>query len=109
MTEAEKCLGAEAYAATAVFCGKAIELTCKLKTNASGLEKGLKTMRSEGLIDEMIYSWGDALRKKRNLGAHEPGDAVSRQDAADVFDFARAIAEYVFVLSEQYEEFVNRS
>jgi hypothetical protein len=55
-----------------------------------------------------LFEWGNALRKHRNLGAHATTERVSRDDARDLLDFSIAICEYVFVLNEKFQRFVER-
>ncbi len=109
LEEAKKCFGAQAYAACAVMCGRAVEAICaEHKTQSKNLGDGLKELRSKEVIDKRLYEWGDALREQRNIGAHANEEDISREDASDVLDFAIAICEYVFVLSEKYSDFRAR-
>lgn len=109
LQEAQMCYKSKTYSACAVMCGKALETICADKgTPGKMLQKGLEELKSNGIIDQKLLEWGDALRRKRNIGAHAGDDDVSKQDAKDVLDFLLAISEYVYVLSEQYEEFKQR-
>jgi len=65
-------------------------------------------MKSQGMIDEKIWNWANALKKERNLGAHASGTDVSKEDAEDVLDFAMAICEYVYVLTTKYDDYMAR-
>ena len=107
--EAQRCFHAKAYSACAVMCGRAIEAVCaEHKTKAKLLAGGLKELRDRGIIDQRLFDWAEALREQRNIGAHATGEDVSRVDARDVLDFSIAICEYVFVLSQKYEDFKAR-
>lgn len=107
--EARKCYKAKAFGACAVMCGRAIEAVCtEHKTKSKNLAGGLKELKQKGVIDGRLFEWGDALRNHRNIGAHATDQDISKEDAKDVLDFAIAICEYVFVLSEQYEAFKAR-
>jgi hypothetical protein len=109
LEEARKCFGAQVYAACAVMCGRAIEAICaEYETKSKNLGAGLKELKEKQIIDQRLFDWGEALRLKRNIGAHATGEHISRQDAKDVIDFAVAICEYVFVLSQKYEAFKER-
>lgn len=108
LQDAQKCFKAGVYSATAVMCGKAIESICKVKTGAKTIAKGLEKMKAQGDIDEKIWNWADALRKERNLGAHATGYDTTKEDAKDILAFAVAICDYVFVLTEQYDEYMSR-
>lgn len=108
LEDARKCLQAKVYTASAVMCGKAIEAISNDKTSEKTLHKGLKKLKDDGVIDERIYSWGEALRKERNIGAHASEDTVSKEDAQDVYDFAIAIAEYVYVMAGKYSAYESR-
>lgn len=48
------------------------------------------------------------LKENRNLAAHASDQAFDRDDAEDLFDFAIAICEYVFVLTERFDAFKKR-
>jgi hypothetical protein len=109
--EAQKCFSVRAYAACAVMCRRALETICaEHKTKSKILAGGLKELRDKKIIDEKLFEWGDALRQHGNIGAHASEDAepVSREDARNLLEFARAICEYVFVLSAKYAEYQAR-
>ena len=107
--EAQKCFRAKCFSACAVMCGKALEALCKSHgTEEWTLAGGLKELKIKSVIDERIYSWGEALRSRRNIGAHASGSNVSEEDASDMLDFMIAICEYVYVLTAKYEEFKKR-
>jgi HEPN domain-containing protein len=108
LKDAKKCLDCGVNSAAAVMAGRAIEAMCKEKVGAKTLAKGLEKMKDQGLIDEKIWNWGDALRKERNLGAHASGTEVSKEDAEDILDFATAIFEYVYVLAAKYDDYMER-
>jgi hypothetical protein len=107
--EAKRCFDAKAYAACAVMCRRAIEAICaEHKTKSKNLAAGLKELLGKKVIDQRLFEWGDALRQQGNIGAHANEEDISRENAHDVLDFALGICEYVFVLSEKYEEFQAR-
>lgn len=109
LIEAKICFKAKAYSACAVMCGRAIEGVCKQHDpNIKTLASGIKKLREDGVIDDRLYSWAEALRENRNLGAHATTEKVSKDDARDLLDFCGAICEYVFVLNEKFEQFKNR-
>lgn len=109
LIEAKVCFKAGAFSACAVMCGRTIEGVCKnhdakIKT----LALGLKRLRDDGMIDDRIFQWGEALRIHRNLGAHATTKKVLKEDARDLLDFSIAICEYVFVLNEKFQRFQQR-
>jgi len=109
LIEAKLCFKAKAYSACAVMCGRALEGVCKHHdSETKTLATGLKKLREDGVIDERIYSWGEALRKNRNLGAHATTEKVTKADACDLLDFCIAICEYIFVLNEKFNRFQKR-
>jgi len=108
LREAKKCLRVNAFAATAVMSGKAIEAICKEKVGAKTLAIGLKKLKERKIIDEKLFEWGEALRKERNLGAHASNIEITKEDATDIFDFARTFCEYVYVLTEKYNDYQER-
>lgn len=109
LEEADRCFQAGAFSATAVMCGRSLEGVCvHFKTKATNLNSGLRELRDQKVIDERLFTWGDELRKVRNLGAHATTEKVSREDAQDVLNFVHAICDYVFVLRLRFENFMNR-
>lgn len=109
LEEADLCISAGAFTACVVMSGRAIEGVCvHHNTKSTELAKGLKELLAKDVIDKRLFTWGDALRKLRNLGAHATGERFTAQDASDVLAFTHAIAEYVFVLTEQFEDFMQR-
>ena len=109
LEEAQKCYRAKANSACAVMCGKALEGICsEYKIKNKLLAGGLKELLKKKVIDERIYQWGEELRRHRNIGAHIKGEKISREDARYLLDFARAICDYVFVLTNKFENFMKR-
>lgn len=109
LEEANKCFKARAFSACAVMCGRALEGICRYhKTRAEYLSGGLKELSEQGVIDGRLMKWADALRLSRNAGAHATGRPVLHDEAQDLLLFANAICEYVFVLSAQFDDFMNR-
>ena len=109
LEEAEKCYKARAYSACAVMCGRSLEALCKnYETKSKTIAGGLREMRERKIIDDRLYEWGEVLRQQRNLGAHATGENISKEDARDILDFANAICDYVFILSEKFERFKKR-
>ena len=109
LEEADKCFEAGAYSACAVMCGRSLEGMCiHFKTEKRNLSDGLKALKEREIIDERLYKWGEELRHIRNLGAHATTEKVTIQDARDLLHFVHAISDYVFVLTERFDEFMNR-
>jgi hypothetical protein len=106
--EAQRCFAIQAYMATVVMCGRAVEALCQEKVQAKSLADGLKKLRASKVIDEKLFEWSEDLRKERNSGAHAGDAEISHQDARDVLDFAIAISEYVYVLDEKYKAYQAR-
>jgi hypothetical protein len=109
LIEANKCFTGQAYTACAVMCGRVLEAICaEHKIRSKFLAGGLKELLSKQIIDKRIYEWGEALRKHRNMGAHISDETITREDAANLLDFAGAICDYVFVLNTKFENFMKR-
>lgn len=108
LEEAKICYRAKAFSACAVMCGRAIEAICVEKTQEKTLHKGLQALRDTGVIDGRLFDWGESLRQERNIGAHATGEKIRREDAKDILDFAIAICDYVYVLSDRYEKYKSR-
>jgi hypothetical protein len=109
LEEAQRCHGAAAHTACAVMCGRALEGICiHFGTKDRHLAKALPELRDRKVIDERLFSWGDELRKHRNIAAHATEDRTSREDATDLLEFLTAICEYVFVLTPRFDSFMLR-
>jgi hypothetical protein len=109
LEEAEKCYKAKAYGACAVMCGRVLESICsEYNIKNKFLGGGLKELLDNQIIDKRIYEWGEALRKHRNIGAHATTEKISKEDARDLLDFANAICDYIFVLTNKFENFIKR-
>jgi uncharacterized protein YutE (UPF0331/DUF86 family) len=98
--------------AACVMFGRALEAVCKdaLGTTKITLGKGVEMLKEKGIIDNRLYDWSQQLRVFRNLAAHADADmsSISRQDAEDLQSFVYAIIEYVYDLTDRYEEFKAR-
>lgn len=109
LNEAQKCYQAKAYRACAVMCGRALEGVCKTyKTKSKNIADGFKELLERKVIDDRLFQWGEALRKQRNLGAHATESNITKDDARDVLDFAFAICDYIFVLSDKFDKYLKR-
>jgi len=124
LSEADRSLQANANIAACVMFGRALEAVCrdildpKTPTPAAGtpspakkqvmLAPGIKMLKDKGIIDNRLYDWSQQLRAFRNLAAHAEEVQISRQDAEDLQSFAYAIIEYIYDLTDRYEEFKAR-
>lgn len=108
LEQAKKCFKATAYDACAVMCGRVLEGICsEYKTKTKFLRGGLKELLDKQVIDKRIYEWGEALREHRNIGAHARKEKISKEDARYLLDFAEAICEYIFILTEKFKTFME--
>ncbi|MGA2798367.1 MAG: DUF4145 domain-containing protein [Thermoguttaceae bacterium] len=109
LKDAQDCYNAGVYSACAVMAGKSIEAVCLDKLGKPhNLHEGLQLLKTGKIIDEMLYSWGDLLRKERNIGAHANDQKTTKQDADDVLQFAHAICHYIYVLARKQNEYLRR-
>jgi hypothetical protein len=106
--DAQKCISHGIYSAAVVLCGRALERLTRSKAPGKMLAEGLAELKTQGVIDERLSQWANALRKERNLGAHASDEEVTKENAQDVLSFTVAIFEYVFTLSEKYLEYMAR-
>jgi hypothetical protein len=126
LDEADRSLQAGANIAACGMLGRALEALCrdmlepkskKDNTPAAAptkkikylmLAEGLKRLHEAKIIDDRLHSWGRQLHAFRNLAAHPEDTSVSRDDAEDLQTFVNAIVEYVYDLTDLYEEFKER-
>lgn len=107
--EARKCFKATSYTAAAIMCRKTLEgITEAHNIESRNLAQGLKKMRDEGIIENRLYEWADALRVSGNEAAHGVGSTTSAQDARDIMDLTNAILEYVFTFRDTFERWKER-
>jgi Domain of unknown function (DUF4145) len=109
LEEAKRCLKAKAYPATAVMCGRAVEGLCRHFNAGAYLGSGLSELKTRGIIDGVILQWGEELQRHRNIGAHAGEASINKDDAVDLFEFAFAICQYVFVFGEKFRKFKERT
>ncbi len=108
LDQAKRCYKAKLYDPCAVMCGRVLEGICsEYKIKKTSLKGGLKELLDRQIIDKRIYDWSEALREYRNIGAHVSKEKISKETARYILDFAEAICEYVFVLTEKFERFMK--
>ncbi len=124
LNEADRSLQAGANIAACVMLGRALEALCRniLEPKTSEAEttspspkrkimlgEGIKRLRDAKFIDDRLYDWSQQLQAFRNLAAHPEDISISRDDAGDLQTFVNAIVEYVYDLTDRYEEFKGRA
>jgi hypothetical protein len=115
LAEADRALQANASIAACVMLGRALEALCRdILHEPEGHKKkltlanGIKRLRELNHIDDRLLDWSQQLHAFRNLAAHPDEISISRQDADDLQIFAYAIVEYIYDLSDRYEDFKQR-
>lgn len=126
LVEADRSMQASANIAACVMFGRALEALCRDvlddKKSAEAAEKsaenkskkkvmlgeGIKKLREKKIIDDRLYDWSQQLQAFRNLAAHPEDISISREDAEDLQTFVYAIVEYIYDLTDRYEEFKAR-
>jgi Domain of unknown function (DUF4145) len=73
------------------------------------LGEGIRALRDKNVIDGRLFDWSQQLQAFRNLAAHPEDIAISREDAEDLQTFVYAIVEYVYDLTDRYNEFKSRA
>lgn len=107
--EAQTCFRAKAYSACVVMVRRTLEGTCADQgVKERSLATSLKKLAANGLVDETLARWADALRVVGNKGAHYTGQAVGREDAEDALAFAEALLDHIYVLRQRFEQFSRR-
>jgi len=106
--DAQKCYAHGIYSATAVLCGRALERLIKEKAGDLMIGKGIQKLKDDNIIDARLFTWAEALRKERNIGAHATTEETTKENAQDVLDFTVAIFDYVYTLSTKYQNYLSR-
>ena len=133
LAEADRSLQANANIAACVMLGRALEAVCRdiLEPSPAAdtfapprpapaspepkprkkimLAEGIRRMKDKNIIDERLYNWSQQLHAFRNLAAHPEDVSISRQDAEDLQTFVHAIIEYIYDLTDRYNEFKARA
>jgi hypothetical protein len=108
-SEAHKCLDSRAYTAAVVMVRRTIEGVCANHgIKERNLHGSLTKMRDNGLLDQRLLDWAQALRVLGNEGAHYTGKQVSREDAVDALALAEALLDNLYVLTAKFKEFTDR-
>lgn len=125
ITEADRSLQANANIAACVMLGRALEAVCRdvlqkqastSDTSSSGtpcgksimLGEGIRQLKEKGFIDDRLVDWSQQLHAFRNLAAHPEDVSISRADVEDLQTFVYAIIEYIYDLTDRYNEFKTR-
>jgi uncharacterized protein YutE (UPF0331/DUF86 family) len=72
------------------------------------LGEGIRKLKDAGIIDERLFDWSQQLHAFRNLAAHPTDIAISREEADDLRTFVFAIVEYIYDLTDRYNDFKER-
>lgn len=124
IAEAVKSLQASANVAACVMFGRALEAICRdlLEPARTGgetkstsapkrpvmLGEGIRKLKEKGVIDQRLFDWSQQLHAFRNVAAHPTDKTISREDADDLRSFVYAIIEYIYDLTDRYNEFQER-
>jgi hypothetical protein len=125
ISEGLKSLQANANVAACVMFGRALEAICRdllettLQPGTSAnttpakkrhimLGEGIRKLKDKGLIDQRLLDWSQELHAFRNIAAHPTDITISREEAEDLRSFVFAIVEYIYDLTDRYNEFKER-
>ncbi|HEV2628535.1 MAG TPA: DUF4145 domain-containing protein [Pseudolabrys sp.] len=123
LIEADRSFQAGANIAACVMLGRSLEALCRdVLEPAAGtgeekpvkpkkrmmLAEGIRELHARKIIDDRLLDWSQQLHAFRNLAAHPEDITISRQDAEDLQAFVYAITEYVYDLTDRYNEFKQR-
>jgi Domain of unknown function (DUF4145) len=107
--EACTCYRVQAFTASAIMCRKTLEGICAVHgVNERNLSASLKKLKDNGMIDERLFEWSDALRVVGNEAAHGVGLSIDQADAKDTLEFTNAILDYIFSYRDRFEQFKKR-
>lgn len=131
LVQGDRSLQADAHTAACVMFGRALEAVCRnllqpstsaqvrggqrrINTETSAptkkvmLAEGIRKLKDMNFIDQRLYDWSQQLKAFRDIAAHPDDVSISRQDAEDLQTFVYAIVEYIYDLTDRYEEFKKR-
>ena len=108
-SEAQDCLIAKAYTATAIMARKTLDGICAVEgIKSNNLVNSLKILRDKGVIDTRLFEWADELRLSGNEAAHDVDIQFTEEDAKDIVDFTAAILDYIYSFRNKFETFKER-
>lgn len=122
LIEADRSMQAGANIAACVMFGRALEALCRnvLEKEDKSISSetkpkrrlmlgtGIRELKERKIIDDRLFDWSQDLNAFRNLAAHPEDISITRQDAEDLQAFVYAITEYVYDLTDRYDEFKER-
>lgn len=124
ISEGMKSLQASANVAACVMFGRALEAICRDLLEEKPKEVpgitaakpprpimlgvGILKLKEKGLIDQRLLDWSQELHAFRNIAAHPTDVTISREEADDLRSFVFAIVEYIYDLTDRYNEFKDR-
>ena len=130
LNEADSCLESGACTAACVMFGRALEAVCrdilepgslrsianrrtkprqkKVQKKKIMLAQGIRELKDKNIIDQRLFDWSQQLQAFRNLAAHPDDASISKEDASDLQSFVYAIVEYIYDLTDRYNDFKQR-
>ena len=133
LLEGDRSLQAGAHTAACVMFGRALEAVCRdllqpsppSKVRVRGrqrqtiptlnapskkimLAQGIRELKDKNLIDQRLFDWSQQLKAFRDIAAHPDDISISRRDAEDLQTFVYAIVEFIYDLSDRYDDFKKR-
>jgi hypothetical protein len=107
--EASRCFEASLFTAAVIMCRRTLEAICIENGASTGsLKSKLKHLSDNAIIEKRMFDWAEALRFAGNDAAHDVAVVFSQDDARDLIDFTRALAEYIFTFAAAFQKFQAR-
>ena len=109
LVECIQCYKSNSYTATVIMCRRAIEGFCSIKgVEEKTLDKSIKKLKDDGVINEQLYEWANQLRLVGNEAAHNIDSEFSNLDSKDMLDFTIAILDFTFSFKDKFDKFKER-
>lgn len=120
LREANLAMQAGANIAAMTMLGRSLEAICRdvlkdpanpKKTEKMMLAKGIEGLKDAGKINDLLFNWSHELRAFRNLAAHDEDCflLISREEVNDLQAFVHAMIEYIYDLTDRYDQFKQRT
>ena len=109
--EAQRCLKARAYTASAVMARAALEaIVSDLGGEGRTLAKRIADLGSKDRLDPRLLEWATLVRIVGNDAVHDidPTRSVSREDATDMVGMVEAFADYLYAFQQRFERLSER-
>ena len=71
------------------------------------MEDKINDLHNRKIIDDKFFDWANALRLLGNKATHD-SVIINKRDVEDLFEFTKALIDYIFILTKKFEDYKKR-